>query len=556
MKTRQTAKQIISRVNTIIHRKKNYIYRGEPECFPEISSSLYRKHSSIFKRFNEHLSLTEIEKEIIRDARRLFPSQTSNFEILTALQHAGGKTTLIDFSNSVYIALFFACYGSPDEDGRLMFLDTEKTIQSENLYTSDQKENILILRPMSTSNRVVFQNSAFVHVPVGCLNIADKNIITIPSCEKEALLEYLHKGFGIHLDTIYNDLQGFVQSEKNFSSILTYYYDGMLAEEIGDYKAAIVLFSKLIKVAPGLFEVYNSRGIAKAKLEEYDDAIADFDKSLEINQDYANAYTNRANAKSNIYDYDGAFVDYAKAIELKPKNIDAFINRASSYFDLKDYEKAFCDYDYAIKLEPLNPDCYYCRGTKYNELEKLELALADYNRAIDIDTCYSKGYNGKGMINGQNQQYNEAVEDFTKAIELDPLYTDAYSNRGFAKLHLGQYDIALIDYDRAVELNATDWNIYFRRGIVKSQLTKNESAIKDFDKAIELKPDSTETYCCRGIAKGQLKMYKEAGEDFAKVLELDPTNKAVQEYIDGLESAEFKEKLLELNNGDLSYWGI
>ena len=556
MKTIQTAKQIINKINSIVHRKNSYIYRGEQEMFPEISSSLYRKHSQISKKFNDHLSLVQIEKDILKNARRLFPEQASSFEILTALQHAGGQTTLIDFSNSVYVALFFACNGSPDKDGQLIFLDTRKTIQAENLYTIGYKEDILILNPKSTSNRIVFQNSVFVHVPSGCLNISDKNIITIPSCEKEGLLEYLHKGFGIHIDTIYNDLQGFVQREENFSPMYTYYYDAVLAEEAGEHKQSIALLNKVIKVFPNFSVIYNDRGIAKAKLKEYEDAIIDFDRSIEIDQDYATVYANRANAKFYVGDYDGAFADYDKAIELKPDYIDAFINRSSSYFDLSDYDKAFADSDSAIKLDSSEAKCYYNRGSKYHKLEEWSLALTDYNRAIELDSSYTMAYNNRGIVNGENQQYNEAIEDFTKAIELDDLYANAYSNRGFAKLNIGEYESALIDYDNVIELGHADGHIYFQRGIINFQLKQNTFALKDLNKAIELDSDSIDAYYNRGIVKAKLKMYKEAIEDFSKVLELDPTNKDVQKYIDGLESAEFKEKLLELNNGDLSYWGI
>ena len=47
-----------------------------------------------------------------------------DFEILTDIQHYGGETNLIDFTRGYLIALFFACDGSFDEDGRIITLDT------------------------------------------------------------------------------------------------------------------------------------------------------------------------------------------------------------------------------------------------------------------------------------------------------------------------------------------------------------------------------------------------------------------------------------------------
>ena len=43
-------------------------------------------------------------------------------EILSELQHFGGKTNLIDFTAEYLIALFFACDGAMEEDGRVIVL--------------------------------------------------------------------------------------------------------------------------------------------------------------------------------------------------------------------------------------------------------------------------------------------------------------------------------------------------------------------------------------------------------------------------------------------------
>ena len=44
-------------------------------------------------------------------------------KFLTELQHYGGHTNLIDFTTDNHIALFFACDGSPDKDGRIILLE-------------------------------------------------------------------------------------------------------------------------------------------------------------------------------------------------------------------------------------------------------------------------------------------------------------------------------------------------------------------------------------------------------------------------------------------------
>ena len=87
----------------------DYIYRGENENYGEkVSSSLYRDYADDINEKNFNIEI--VQKEIIGKAKE-FTDETDDFEILTALQHYGGKTNLIDFTSDYLIALFFACDG-------------------------------------------------------------------------------------------------------------------------------------------------------------------------------------------------------------------------------------------------------------------------------------------------------------------------------------------------------------------------------------------------------------------------------------------------------------
>ena len=57
---------------------------------------------------------------------------TTDIEILTELQHFGGKTNLIDFTEDYLIAIFFACDGSHEREGRVILLKREiRSLQSQ-----------------------------------------------------------------------------------------------------------------------------------------------------------------------------------------------------------------------------------------------------------------------------------------------------------------------------------------------------------------------------------------------------------------------------------------
>ena len=102
----------------------NYIFRGEPKCYTEVSSGLWRGYRQIL---HDDLDIELIQREmVINHARQHlsgsisnndFGSGHSDLQILIQLQHYGGKTNLIDFTTDARVALFFACDGFHDEVG-------------------------------------------------------------------------------------------------------------------------------------------------------------------------------------------------------------------------------------------------------------------------------------------------------------------------------------------------------------------------------------------------------------------------------------------------------
>ena len=68
---------------------------------------------------------------------------------------------------------------------------------------------------------------------------------------------------------------------------------------------------------------YFNRGNAKAKKGDFRGAIIDYTKAIELNPSNVDAFFNRGNAKAKNGDFRGAIIDYTKAIELDPSNAEA-----------------------------------------------------------------------------------------------------------------------------------------------------------------------------------------------------------------------------------------
>lgn len=178
-----------------------FIYRGEPQHYQKVSSSLWRECEQVFGA--EHFDIEAIQQRMLTVAKD-YTAEEEDFEILTELQHYGGHTNLVDFTIDNHIALFFACDGFPDIPGRIiLFQRTEET-----------NEEYKIKAPQHPRNRVIAQKSVFVRSPKGFLESKRYRVIDIPEFLKRPMLDHLQKQHGISTQTVYNDLHGFIRNQN------------------------------------------------------------------------------------------------------------------------------------------------------------------------------------------------------------------------------------------------------------------------------------------------------------------------------------------------------
>ena len=121
-----------------------------------------------------------VQEEILKEAKEYTIHKMDDTEILTELQHYGGKTNLIDFTTDYLVALFFACDGEYEEPGRVILLQRPPKIDPKT-YT--------VKEPPRTIRRAEVQKSIFVEAPVG---VVDPDAVAhIPADLKVHMLDYL-----------------------------------------------------------------------------------------------------------------------------------------------------------------------------------------------------------------------------------------------------------------------------------------------------------------------------------------------------------------------------
>ena len=408
-----------------------YIFRGEPECYDRVSSSLYRQY---LKVDTVGFNIEAIQRANIEEARK-YSSATDDIEILTELQHYGGKTNLVDFSTDYLIALFFACDGSPERDGRVLLLRTPGRV------------DFRVIRPRNPANRVIAQKSVFVEPTKGYIVPDDLEII--PQGLKQPALDYLRTRHGISTETIYNDLLGFIRIQDLHQSAYIEFYAGLTSMNEGDYEKAIKHYSRSISLNPQMPRIYNNRGNAYSQMNDLDRAIEDYDKVLALEPNYAPAYSNRGSSYHEKGDLDRAIQDYNRALALQPDYASAYANRGTAYYDKDDLERAIQDLNKALELEPGLASAYLSRASVYLERRDFDRAFQDYDSVLAQEPDNAHAYSNRGGAYLIQGDVDCALKDLNKSLELMPSNAPVYCNRGIAWLRLSEWANAKSDLETA-----------------------------------------------------------------------------------------------------------
>ena len=365
----------------------NYIYRGEPEIHEKpphdgkVSSSLWRKIAKelLKKPIDIEIINTQFVQEGMLSSVKNYAIDTigeREFETMGKLQHYGGKTNLIDFTTDYLRALFFACDGSPKKHGRIILLRRSDEI--------DKKYQIEI--PQNPINRVIAQKSIFVQPPQGFIEPQDICcIITIPQQLKPNILRHLRQYHDISIETIYNDLHGFITHQNIHQRAYIDYYIGLSYQFRERFDDAIENFSRAIERNPYFAEAYCYRGTAYLNNKELSCALKDLGKAIQLNSRYDEAYNNRGLVYYHMGDYGYAIKDFDKAIELNLDYAGAYNNRGVVYRDEDEYDRAIEDFNKAIELNSDYADAYCHRGSAYYKKREFAYAIADLEKTIAIN---------------------------------------------------------------------------------------------------------------------------------------------------------------------------
>ena len=170
-----------------------------------------------------------------------------------------------------------------------------------------------------------------------------------------------------------------------------YIRKGLTFDDAKQYKQAISLYTKAIKLAPNdpeSAEAYFNRGCSYVYLDKNTQAIADYNKAIKLaSAPNAGYHFCRGVLYYNKRNYLQAVKDFDRVIELVPESEagDAYYYRGAICHKQNNYYEAIDNFDKAIKIDPNNADVYNDRGTVYYDVGNFDSARRDWDKTLELD---------------------------------------------------------------------------------------------------------------------------------------------------------------------------
>ncbi len=218
-------------------RESGNLFRGEPEHYPKVSSTLYRRFELILAS-EKTVTPQKLQRDLARFARDHFAKELRDFKqrtgeimswsggydptkfneddvrVWSMMQHLGAATNLIDFTGDPTVALFFASSESLSKSGRVLVLKH-----------SDRYDGIAAKWPQ---NRIQAQQSQFVWSTTGYISDDDVRVIDVPHKLKPTALKWLiRQSPPVSHATMYEDMPGYAKHSRMYEQAILRYYDSV-----------------------------------------------------------------------------------------------------------------------------------------------------------------------------------------------------------------------------------------------------------------------------------------------------------------------------------------
>ena len=402
------------------------VYRGQPKASWELHSGAVQRLKELHGEciLDEESKLRQLvsgyHRDLIYQMEILDGQRMSELERLSVLQHQGGATGLLDFTESPLVALWFACNEEPKEDGKVFLLDIgnpEVATDGRSLKDEDLFTNVLAVyyEPSRLLGpRIVAQQSVFVICNPPQLRDWHIRTCVIPKDLKKHMKAFLRQ-LGLSERVLFRDIAGLAQANTRSTPLPRKHtvapdkgYRQAVAPDKG-YRQAVapdkgyrqaVASDKGYRqaVAPERFRDRGNRAFQKAR---YDYALEQYRSYAKACPDMAQPHSLVGDTLSALGRFEEAIDAYTRAIERIDQPLDLgkgviadpetvgrymlhnlYYNRGNSHAAIGDHCQAVDEYDSALKHgTELRRNVLLNRGNSKYGLEHFREAFSDFEAA-------------------------------------------------------------------------------------------------------------------------------------------------------------------------------
>ena len=275
-------------------------YRGQAKAAWKLRSGAVHR---LQKAYGDHILedenglrklVSQYHKDLILRMEVIDGERMLDLQRLSILQHHGGATGLLDFTESPLAALWFACKDEPDEDGKVFILDigdpqvaaNGRQLKEGALFST---ERVVYYEPdRSLGPRIVAQQSLFVICNPPSVPDLHFRSVRIPKEIKGHLTEYL-KGLGLSEENLFRDVPGLARANTRHTPLrpnLTLaperYRDlGNRAYQAARYEDALAHYKSYAQALPDVAQPNCLIGDTLSALGRFREAIDAYSRAIE-----------------------------------------------------------------------------------------------------------------------------------------------------------------------------------------------------------------------------------------------------------------------------------
>ncbi len=427
---RITPEEIVQAVVKKSHGMTRPIYRGQANSDWKLEAGAIHR---VRQAYGEDLSVNSLRKlvaqyhneQLITPMQIIDGATLSDLQRLSALQHQGAATGLLDFTENLQVALWFACSEEPEKDAKVFLIDIEDSkfaINGRMLEKPfrDRQEVVYYEPDRSLGARVVAQQSVFILDTPALLDQHLKSKV-VPQSSKKPVLDYLRQ-LGLSEKSLFGDIPGLATANARHKKLQPkapatpkqHRHRGLQAYQEGRYDDALTAYEAYRAAFPDIAEPYVLEGNTLTALRRFEDAYLAYtaaimkldraiypDEELNVNPElqkplmFRALYYNRGNVRAATFDHPSAIADFDAALQYGDGPTRRILaNRGNSKFALKMFAEAHKDFQAAWfdRLDGEGSAAALAMGNCKVMMGEFEDALQQYRKGIDVEPAGSAAH--------------------------------------------------------------------------------------------------------------------------------------------------------------------